>query len=217
MRNIMRKELKLSAALITYCFIAFGLMFFLPGYPTLCGAFFSCLGVFQGFSYAREANDIIFSALLPVAKRDVVKGKYAFVCFIEVCTVLVMCIPVILRMTVFADSIVYRSNFMMNANLFALGAAFVMFGIFNVIFLGGFFKTSYKLGKPFIIFSIAGFFTIGIFEALHHVPGLAMLNAFGFDHLKLQLLLLCAGILVYILMTVLSCRRACVNFENTDL
>ena len=76
MRDILRKEIKLSSSVLSYLFILFGLMFLLPGYPVLCGAFFVCLGLFQSFQNAREANDIVFSALLPIAKRDVVKGKY---------------------------------------------------------------------------------------------------------------------------------------------
>jgi len=38
MRNIMLKEIKLSASPLAFLFIAFGLMFFIPGYPILCGA-----------------------------------------------------------------------------------------------------------------------------------------------------------------------------------
>ncbi len=75
MRDILRKEIKLSASVLSYLFIPFGLMFLLPGYPVLCGAFFVCLGLFQSFQSAREANDIVFSALLPIAKSDVVKGN----------------------------------------------------------------------------------------------------------------------------------------------
>ena len=130
MRNILLKEIKLSASVISYLFILFGLMFFIPGYPVLCGAFFSALGIFKSFEFAREANDTVFSALLPIAKRDVVKGKYCFVCLIEICTLILMTIPVILRMTIFSDAAVYRSNGLMNANLFALGAAFFLFGLF---------------------------------------------------------------------------------------
>ena len=96
MREIMIKELRLSASALSYLFIAFGLMFFVPGYPILCGVFFVTLGIFQSFQSAREANDILFSALLPFAKRDVVKGKYLFVCFIELCSLLVMGIAVII-------------------------------------------------------------------------------------------------------------------------
>ena len=40
MRNIMLKEIRLSSSPLAFLFIAFGLMFFLPGYPVLCGAFF---------------------------------------------------------------------------------------------------------------------------------------------------------------------------------
>ena len=83
MRDILRKEMRLTASVLSYCFIAFGLMFFLPGYPVLCGAFFITLGIFQSFRYAVESNDIVFSALLPIAKHDVVKGKFAMACLME--------------------------------------------------------------------------------------------------------------------------------------
>lgn len=217
MRNILKKEMLLSASVVTYPFIFFGLMFFLPGYPVLCGAFFSALGIFKSFEAAREANDIVFSALLPIAKKDVVKGKYLFVCTIEGCTLLLMTAAVMIRMTVLSDSAVYRNNAMMNANLFALGAAFFIFGLFNCIFVGGFFKTAYRYGKPFLIFIIAAFAGIGVFEALHHIPGLERLNAFGADELPLQLCLLAAGVILYTLMTVFSCRKACEDFERIDL
>lgn len=217
MRNILRKELKLSASLLSYLFILFGLMFFLPGYPILCGAFFAVLGIFKSFESSREANDIVFSALLPIAKRDVVKGKYAFVCLIEACALVLMVIPILIRMTVLKDAVAYRNNALMNANFFALGCACFLFGLFNWIFVGGFFKTAYKFGRPFIAYIIAAFLFITVFEALHHIPDLGRLNAFGTEELALQLLLLLAGIAAWILMTVLSCRKACVRFEKIDL
>lgn len=217
MKNILKKELTLSASILSYLFIAFGVMFFVPGYPILCGVFFVTLGIFQSFQNAREANDIIFSALLPVAKRDVVRGKYIFSCFIELCSVLLMAVAVIIRMTALSGAAVYRNNAMMNANLFALGMALFIFGLFNLIFIGGFFKTAYKFGKPFVAHIIVTFVTIGIGEALHHVPGLEALNAFGFEHFGLQLGLLALGAAAYIALTALSCRRACRNFERIDL
>ena len=217
MRDLLRKEIKLSASVLSYLFIPFGLMFLLPGYPVLCGAFFVCLGLFQSFQSAREANDIVFSALLPIAKSDVVKGKYLFVCLIEGCALILMAGAVALRMTVFLQSIVYRTNALMNANLFALGMACLVFGLFNWIFVCGFFKTAYKFGRPFVIFIIVAFLLIFAAEALHHVPGLETLNAFGTDHIVMQLVLLTAGVVLYVLITVLSCRRACKYFERIDL
>ena len=217
MRNIMRKEMKLCASPITYLFILFGLMFFIPGYPVLCGVFFVTLGIFQGFQYAREANDIAFSVLLPIRKKDVVKGKYLFVCFIELCSLILMLVVAIIRMTLLSEAAVYRNNAMMNANLFAVGGALVAFGLFNAIFLGGFFKTAYNQGRPFVTYIIVVFLVIGAFEALHHIPGLKIVNAFGFDHIGFQLIMLLAGLILFLLMTGLSYKTACRNFEVVDL
>ncbi|MBQ6030775.1 MAG: ABC-2 transporter permease [Oscillospiraceae bacterium] len=217
MRNVLRKETRLSASVLSYLFILFGLTFFLPGYPVLIGVFFVTLGIFQSFQTAREANDVVFSVLLPIAKRDVVKGKYAFVCLIECAALLLMALAVVLRMTVFAQSAVYRANALMNANFFALGTACLIFGLFNWIFVGGFFKTAYRFARPFVTYLIVAFLVILIAEALHHVPGLEALNAFGTDGLGLQLGLLAGGLAGFLLITVLSCKRACARFEAIDL
>lgn len=217
MTKILRKEMKLSASILSYLFIVFGLMFFLPGYPILCGAFFVTLGIFQSFQSAREANDIVFSALLPISKSDVVKGKYLFSCMIEWCGFLLMMIAAILRMTILVNTVPYRNNALMNANLFSLGMSLIIFGLFNLIFIGGFFKTAYKFAKPFVVYTIAAFLTIGVAETLHHLPGLDSLNAFGFDHIGLQLCLFGAGAMGYGLLTFLSYQQACRRFEKIDL
>ena len=217
MGSIMRKELKLSAMQLVYWFTAFGLMFMIPGYPVLCGAFFVTLGIYQSFRYACESNDIVFSALLPVAKQDVVKGKFAFTCFIEMCGFAVMLVCAIVRMTALSDAVVYRQNALMNVNPFALGMALLLFGVFNVVFVGGFFKTAYKTGRPFIIYIFVCFAIITLAEALHHFPGLGALNAFGFEHAGLQAAALICGAVCFAVMTQLAYKRSCGRFERIDL
>ena len=217
MNPLLRKEMRLSASILSYLFIVFGFMTLLPGYPILCGVFFITLGIFQSFQSAREANDIVFSALLPVAKHDVVKGKYQFSVLIELCGMMVMAILTLVRMTVFSGAGIYRQNALMHANPFFLGMALLIFGMFNMIFVGGFFRTAYKFSRPFVTYIIVCFLLICIAESLHHIPGLEALNAFGFDHIGLQLSLMLAGALLYVLMTVLSYNKACDDFEKIDL
>ena len=217
MKALLKKEMCLSAHILSYLFISFGIMALVPGYPILCGVFFITLGIFQSFQGAREANDIVYSALLPVAKHDVVKGKYLFSMIIELSGFLVMAMLTLVRMTALADAKVYRENVMMNANPFFLGMALVIFGTFNCIFIGGFFKTAYKFSRPFVTYIIVSFILVGISEALHHFPGLEALNAFGFDHFGLQMLLLLAGALIYAALTGLSYKKACSDFEKIDL
>lgn len=217
MLKIIKKEMKLSASILSYFFIAFGLMFFLPGYPILCGAFFISLGIFQSFQNALGSNDIVFSALLPIAKKDIVKGKYLFSCIIELCGFCIMIIATLVRMTILKDSVVYRNNALMNANPFALGMALVIFSLFNSLFIGGFFKTAYKYLKPFVSFTIITFAVIFAAEALHYIPGLKIVNAFGFENFGIQVILLGMGALVFVLLTTLSYKRSCRNFEKIDL
>ena len=217
MNAMLKKEMRLSASILSYLFIVFAFMTLLPGYPVLCGVFFITLGIFQSFQSAREANDIVFSALLPIAKRDVVKGKYLFSVLIELTGFLIMAALTLVRMTLLSDSPVYRQNALMNANPFFLTMALVIFGMFNLIFVGGFFKTAYKFAKPFVTYIIVCFLLIGAAEALHHVPGLGALNAFGFERIGLQLSLLLGGALLYTLLTFFSFKSACAHFEKIDL
>ena len=217
MKALLKKEMRLSASILSYLFLGFALMALLPGYPILCGVFFITLGIFQSFQSAREANDIVYSALLPIAKRDVVKGKYLFSIFIELTGFLGMAVLTIIRMSALSDSQVYRQNALMNANPFFLGMALLIFGMFNLIFIGGFFRTAYKFAKPFVTYIIVCFLLIVVAEALHHVPGLEAINAFGFDHIVLQLTLLLGGVLIYILLTGISYHMACASFEKIDL
>ena len=128
-----------------------------------------------------------------------------------------MAVLTLVRMTLLSDSQIYRQNALMNANPFFLGMTLLLFGVFNLIFIGGFFKTAYKFYGPFVTYIILAFLLVGVAEALHHIPGLEALNAFGFDHFGLQMLLLAGGALMFILLTWLSYNKATVSFEKIDL
>ena len=209
------KETKLTASALSSLFIAFSLMTLIPGYPILVGAFFVCFGVFQTFQSAREANDTLYTAMLPVAKSDVVRSKYIFTIFIQFIAFLLMTILTVLRMTLLSNATPYISNPMMNANLAYLGYVLLVYSIFNIFFLGGFFKTAYKIANPFLSAAIFVFLMIGIGEILHHIPGLEGLNATGFA--PIQCIVLACGIVVYVVATLLSLRISIQRFQKIDL
>ena len=217
MMTLLKKEMKLAASPLSYIFIAFGLIAFIPGYPILVSSFFLCLGLFQSFQTAREANDLLYTALLPVAKTDAVRAKYLFCGFIEFCYFALTAAATLLRMTVLSEVEVYRNNPLMNANLVYLGFVLLILGLFQCIFVGGFFKTAYRFARPFVTFIVAAFLVVGLGEALFHIPGMAALNAFGFAHIGLQICVLLLGMVIYFSLTLLSMQRAMRNFEKIDL
>lgn len=215
MKNLLIKELKLAASPLSYCFILFAAMTMIPGYPILVGAFFVCLGIFYTFQQSREANDILYTILLPIDKKDVVRARYAFVCLIELAAFALMAVLTVLRMTILSGSQVYRENVLMTANPVYLGFAAVIFALFNGVFVGGYFRTAYRFGKPFILFVVLGFVVVGLGETLHHLPGLSALNDTGFT--PVQAVFLALGLAVFVAVTLLSCRRAERRFEKLDL
>ena len=217
MRDLLAKEFRLSAHVLTYVFIAFGAMTMIPGYPILVGAFFVCLGVFYSFQLGRENNDILFTVLLPIRKTDAVRAKYAFTVIIELAAFAVMAALTIIRMTLLADAPVYTANAMMNANQVFLAWALVVFALFNAIFLGGFFKTAYKYGKPFLLFSIVSMVVILLAEALHFFPGMGWLNATATRGNGLMWGILAVAAAVFAVVTWLSMRASCRRFQEIDL
>ena len=217
MKNLLIKEFKLAASSLSYFFLAFSLMVFIPGYPILVGAFFVCLGIFYSFQSGREQNDTIYTALLPLPKRAFVQAKFIFTGTIQGIAFLLMTVLTLVRMFAMGSSKVYLENKMMNANFYFLAYVLILFALFNLIFLSGFFKTGYYFGKPFIIFTVIGFVWVALAEALHHFPGLEWLNTPAPENMGRQLAALCIALLIWTVLTLLSYRGSVKKFEKIDL
>lgn len=217
MKQLLKKEFKISSSPLTYFFILFSLMAFIPSYPILVSGFFVCLGIFYSFQTTREFNDITFSLLLPVKKSDIVKSKYYFVIIIQSTFFLLSLIFVIIRCLFLSKLPAYVDNQLMNANLIYLGYILLIFLAFNIFFLGGFFKTAYYYGKPFISFTLIAFLLCGIFETIHHINGLRQLNNPGFENFIIQFIIFMGALIIYIFGTVMSLKKSIKTFSNVDL
>ena len=191
-------------------------MAMIPGYPILVGSFFICLGIFYTYQQVREYDDITYTVMLPVRKKDVVSAKYLFVLFIELIAFVLCALLTIIRMKFLGNAAPYVTNPLMNANAAYLGYLLAVFASFNGIFLAGFFKTAYKIGKPFILFCVVGSIIIFMGEVLHHILGLENLN----DPANLSILqvaILAIGITVFMLCTWFSYKKALKDFEEINL
>ena len=217
MRLLLNKELRLAASPLSFVFLAGALMTLLPGYPILVGAFFICFGIFHSFQNAREANDTLYTVLLPVKKSDFVRAKFAFSCLIQLAGFALCAALTAVRMTLLSGAAPYVNNAMMNATPVFLAFVLLIFAAFNLLFICGYFKTGYCFGMPFLRFGIAAFLLVGIAETLHHLPGLGFLNDPAGERLGLQFILLAAAALVYAAGTAFSCRKAQTRFEKIDL
>ena len=122
--KLLNKEIKLASSPLSYIFVAFSLMVFIPGYPITVGPFFVCLGLFYTFQNGRESDDIIYSVLLPIAKRDVVTARFVFVVFIQLVAGMLMLVFTVVRMTLLKNAVPYVTNPLQNANLFFIAYSY---------------------------------------------------------------------------------------------
>lgn len=214
---LLNKEIKLSASPLSFFFLAFALMAFIPGYPILVSQFFVCLGIFQTFQNGRESNDIVYSAMLPISKKDIVKSRYIFVLFIELLDFILSACFTLIRMTLLKNLSPYVANPLMNANFFYLGFSLLILMLFNVIFVRGFFKTGYYFAKHFIAFIVLAFVVVASSEVIHYIPSFEFVSVTDFSNAKEQCIFLAVCALLFCLLTVISEKSAQRIFEKIDL
>ena len=118
---------------------------------------------------------------------------------------------------VMSGATAYVGNALMNPSPLFLAFVLLIFTAFNLCFIGGFFRTAYKLGMPFLAFGAATLVLIVVGEALHFIPGLAFFNAPAGERLGLQFALLGIAAVIYVLGTFASCRACMTKFEKIDL
>ena len=206
MKNLLIKEVRLAASPLSYIFLAAAFMTMLPGYPILMGAFFICFGLFHTFQNAREANDTLYTVLLPVRKSDFVRARFAFISVIQLAGFIICAALTAVRMTVFSAAKPYLNNALMNATPVFLAFVLLIYCAFNMIFAAGFFRTAYKIGIPFLKFGIAVFIIVAVAEILPHIPGLEFLHSPAGERLNVQLAVLAAAAVVYCAFTAAACR-----------
>lgn len=214
--KLLRKEFRLAATPLTYFFMAGSLFVLIPNYPALVGAFFVCLGVFYSFQTARESNDVLFTALLPVPKRDFVRAKFAFVTVIQLLAFAAFALLSILRTALLSHAEPYASGALMRPNLALLGYVLLVYALFDAVFLLGFFRTAYAIGKPFLLYAILTFVFVAVTEVLHHLPGLGFLNAPD-EGLPGRAAVFSVSFLVYLAVLFLTWKKSEERFEKIDL
>lgn len=215
MTNLLHKEFKLSVHPTSYLFLPLALMIMIPNYPYYVAFFYQTLGIFFTFLNGNTNNDVYFTALLPIRKRDAVTARIITVIIFELLQIIASIPFAILRNTL----IPMKNAAGMEANAALFGLVFVMFGIFNVIFLPMFYQTAYKTGLPFVIACSAMVMYAILAEVIIHVvPGWsAVLDTTSAIYLPQHLAVLLGGVVLFALLTVLAHSQSVKNFEKLDL
>ncbi|MDL2293530.1 ABC-2 transporter permease [Ruminococcaceae bacterium OttesenSCG-928-D13] len=211
--NLLYKELRLAAHPNLFVFTALGALVIVPAYPYGMVFLFGCLAPYITFMYGRETNDIYYTALLPVKKRDTVKAKCLLMVLAQVAQMLISLPFAVLRVYVLPNG----NPAGIEANVAYYGFGLMIYAIFNLIFLTQFFKTAHKVGKAFLWAVIPATLGVVVMEAMVHFPAFTWLDSVAPAAQLRQLPILLVGIVVYIAGMCIAHKVSARRFEQVDL
>ncbi|MFZ7101774.1 MAG: ABC-2 transporter permease [Peptococcaceae bacterium] len=211
--NLLYKELRLAAHPNLYIFTLLGALVIVPAYPYGMVFLFGCLAPYLTFMYGRETNDIYYTALLPVKKRDTVKAKCLLMVLAQMTQLLISLPFAVLRVHVLPNG----NPAGIEANVAYYGFGLMIYALFNVILLTQFFKTAYKVDMAFLLAIIPATIAVIIMEVLVHFPGFEWLDSVSPAIMFQQLPILAAGVIVYIIGMLIAYRVSAKRFEQVDL
>ena len=213
MMQCLYKDLRRAAHPTLYIFVLLGALVTVPSYPYSLVFFFGCLAPFITMMYGRETNDIYYMALLPIEKRKIVTSKCLLFAVTQL-SQLLFSVPFAILHAIYLS----QSNVVgLNPNIAYYGFGFLIYAIFNFIFLTEFFKTAYKTGKAFIFAIIPAVICMIAMEIFPHLPGTDWLNSTVSADLLLQLPILAGGIICYVISMIVTNTIAGRQFEKVDL
>lgn len=215
MRNLLYKELRLALHPSVILFLFLPAMLLIPHYPYLIIFFYTCLGIFFLSITGRENNDIYYTLQLPVRKREIVGARFLLVVLIQILQ-FIIAIPFAIANRAL---ITFPNEAGMNANVAFFGFAFLILGLFNLVFLTMYYKNPNKVGIPFLVGCLTFVVAMFAIEASRFIFPFVQeyLNPMGTEHLGYQLIALFAGIVLWALFTFLAYKKSVKSFEAFDL
>lgn len=213
MFDLLYKELRLAAHPSLYVFMLMGALLLIPAYPYGVVFFFGTLGIFQTFQFGRETGDVCYTALLPVRKRDVVKGKCLLAAFTQLGQ-LALSVPFALLRTVLLPE---GNPAGIEANAAYYGFGLAIYGGFNLVFFARFYRTAYRAGSAFLTALLPTVLSVALMETMVHLPGLAWMDGTSAEALARQMPVLAAGAAVYLGGTLGAYAAGSRRFEKVDL
>ena len=233
MKALIYKELKLSMHPICYIFVAlFPFMMLIPSYPLGVGFIYilSCYPIlFLGANKGQQSNDLLYSTLLPVRKKDIVLARIITVILMQVTCMLIMSalcpLAVLINNSIQASIDARRAagevvdDFFipgLGLNSFVLLLAFGVIGyaIADLIFFPIYYKKGKSIVLPTLLTIIGYVIYISIFTiVLPYIPGLQILNQL---HIGIQFICLGVAIVLSFLMHFLVYKISAKRLEKVD-
>lgn len=215
--NLLIKELKLGVAPIYYILpFLTGALMLVPGWLYFIVLFyFFFITVPNMHAGYKSQHDLMFTAMLPVTKQDIVRARVSVIVILELLHIAIAIIFGMISLRLYP----HLAYFFFGPTMGFWGLCFAMLALFNLSFLTMYYRTAYKYGVATIV-SIA---ITTLFAGAAEWLGIK--NAFvfevfkgsGADSIALQLSILLGGIAIFIMGTYCAYRIAYNRFKRVEI
>lgn len=215
MLKLLKKEFVLAMHPITPMMLLLSAMVLIPNYPYTVIFFYVSMAIFFTCLLGRENNDVIYSLNLPIAKKNIVKSRFAYTIILQFFQLAIMIPFAIINAKI--NPIGNQAG--MDANIALFGLGFIVYGLFNLVFFHGYYLNINKVGISFVKSSIV----ISIIACLDVVSTYAIpfvkdfLDTQGTAFLSYKLAFLALSIVLYLILTFFSYSLSVKNFLKQDL
>jgi len=223
MKNLIFKELKLAVHPLCYIFVAvFPLMLLIPSYPSFIGFIYvaSCYPIlFLGTNKGQQSNDLYYTALLPVRKKDIVLARF-LTCTLLLVVNMILCgfiapLADYLHQGMADYDKIDPGGFSVLGFGSVCGFTLIAFVIYDLFY----FSLYYKNGKSVLLPTLLGML---IFMVLLGTTTLVLplvfpeFKAFG-ESLLGNIIILISGIVLYIVLGYITYKHSSNLLEKVDL
>ena len=228
MKALLYKEFRLAVHPICYLFVfLFPLMMLIPSYPLGIGFIYllSCYPIlFLGANKGQQSNDLLYSTLLPIRKKDIVKARIFTVLILQVVYMLLMSALWPLANFIEQQMLAAKAEGAGHAGLgldgfvSLLAIGIIGFALADLIF----FPIYYKNGRSIVmstLLTILGFIVyLGVFTlAFPKIPGFEWYNkVLAGSGLGVQFAILGGAILLSAALHLLVYRISSKRLEQVD-
>jgi hypothetical protein len=216
MYNLVKKDLKLGVSPIFLVMpLLTGALMLIPAWIyVLVPLYFCWITVPNMFAGFKAQNDLLFTTMMPVTKRDMVKARVSVVVLLELLHIGIAMIFGIFTFLLYPDMIYY----FFAPTLGFWGVCLAMFGIFNLVFIPMYYKTAYNYGKA----TFASIAAAMLFAGIAQWVGISNSNVADvftgsrMDDMALQASILVAGIAIFAAFTAIAYRVGFNRFQKVE-
>ncbi len=213
--KLLAKEIRLAFHPIMVVFLIFNFMVTIPNYPYYVVTFYASMSVYFVGAFARENKDAFYTMLLPVRKRDVVRGRMLFIGVYQLLSTAVLILFCELNPARFD----MPNAVGMDGNIVLAGVSLALLGVVNLVFFPRYYRNTNKVGLSFFFAAVVlGVLAVFAEIAVHMIPFAAeVLDTPDPYYLGQKMPVFFLGLAIYLLLTFAAYQISWRVFEKTDV